>query len=74
MKGQLKMRIINRKSTLVLTKEEKNTLQNAAIIIDKLAKLTDRATSVDWSMYDDDEMWGVVDFINDLLQNAIEGN
>ena len=68
------MRIINRKSTLVLTKEEKNTLQNAAIIIDKLAKLTDRATRVDWSMYDDDEMWGVVDFINDLLQNAIEGN
>ena len=53
-----------RKGKLILTDEEIKYLTKASDILDKIAESMDRAVSVDWSDFDDDEIWGAVEIID----------
>ena len=44
------------KGKLILTNEEIEYLTKASDILDKIAESMDRAISVDWSDFDDDEI------------------
>ena len=52
------------KGKLILTNEEMEYLTKASDILDKIAESMDRAISVDWSDFDDDEIWGAVEIID----------
>lgn len=57
-------------SQFYLTKTEKEVLSTAAALLDKIATAMDRATHVSWCVFDDDEIWGAQEIIENLLDNA----
>lgn len=61
------MMLIENKSKLILTKEEKTTLKNASNILTQIADQMERAISVDWSFFDDDEIYGACEIIESFL-------
>ena len=56
------------KSKLILTDEEKQTLKAASAILDEIATKMDRAVSVSWSIWDDDDIWGACEIIDSFIQ------
>ena len=52
------------KGKLILTDEEIKYLAKASDILDNIAQSMDRAVSVDWSDFDDDEIWVAVEIID----------
>lgn len=66
------MKIVS-KNRLLLTKEEITTLSNASKILDTIAEKMDRAISVPWCHFEDDEIWGACEIIDDILENVKEG-
>ena len=56
------------KTQLLLTEEEKQTLKTASAILDEIATKMDRAVSVSWSAYDDDDLWYACEIMNSLIQ------
>lgn len=61
------MTLIKNQSKLILTNEEKSTLRNAKNILTQIAEKMERAISVDWSWFDDDEIYGACDIIESFL-------
>ena len=55
------------KSKITFTKEENDILIKARDILSEIADNIDRAVSVPYTVYDDDEINGACDIINDLL-------
>ena len=58
------MKLVKRKTELVLTEEEKEILTKASGILNQIAEMMDRAISVEWSLFDDDEIWGACEIID----------
>lgn len=58
-----------KKSKLILTEEEKICLLKASNILNKIGTLMDRATSVDWSIYDDEEIFDAVEIMESFLDD-----
>ena len=56
------------KQKLILTKKEKETLKQASTILKDIAELMDRAISVPWSYFDDDEILGACDIIDSFCE------
>lgn len=54
-------------SKLILTEQEIIVLREAKDILNEIATLMDRAISVDWSLFDDDEIWGACEIIESFL-------
>lgn len=54
-------------SKLILTEQEIIALREAKNILNEIATLMDRAISVDWSLFDDDEIWGACEIIESFL-------
>lgn len=52
---------------LILTEEEKNILSKARDILEEIADKMDRAIFVPWSHFDDDEVLGACEIIEDFL-------
>lgn len=57
-------------SKLILTEQEIIVLREAKDILNEIATLMDRAISVDWSLFDDDEIWGACEIIESFLPEA----
>lgn len=54
-------------SKLILTEQEIIVLREAKDILNEIATLMDRAISVDWSLFDDDEICGACEIIESFL-------
>lgn len=52
---------------LILTEEEKAILSKAKDILEEIAEKMERAISVPWSHFDDDEILGACEIIEDFL-------
>ena len=53
---------------LVLNDEEKAILAKAKDILESIANLMDRAVSVSWSVFDDDEIFGACEIIDSFIE------
>ena len=53
---------------LILNEEEKSILLKAKNILEEIAKKMDRAISVPWSFFDDDEVLGACEIIESFLE------
>lgn len=58
------------KSKLHLTLNEKSTLNKTNALLENIADAMDRAISVPWCAFDDDEIMGAVDIITNILENC----
>ena len=67
-KEKIKMKIIQEK--LILSSDELNTLIKASDILNNIANAIDRAISVNWSIWDDDEIWGAVEIIDSFTNKT----
>lgn len=56
------------KETLILTNEETETLLRASEILYNIAELMDRAVSVEWSWFNDDEIFGACEIIKSFIE------
>ena len=61
------MKLTN-KQKLILTEEEKIILSKAKDILEEIADKMDRAISVPWSIFDDDEVLGACEIIEHFLK------
>ena len=52
---------------LILTIEEETILYNASEVLNEIATLMDRAISVDWSDYSDEDIWGACEIIDSFV-------
>lgn len=57
------------KSKLILTDEEKDNLKKTLILLNAIAEKMDRAISVDWCFYDDDEIFGACEIIEYFIES-----
>jgi len=55
------------KGVLILTMDERKTLVQASAILEAIADKMDRATRVPWTVFDDDEIYGACEIINDIV-------
>lgn len=65
------MKLVGKKR-LILTKEEKESLTKAVVILEEIAAKMDRAISVEWSLFDDDEIFGACEIINSFIEEEGE--
>lgn len=63
------MKLLQHKSKLKLTPNELKILAEAKAILEEIANLMDRQITVDWSIFDDDEICGACEIINSFLEN-----
>lgn len=64
------MKIMKRKDILYLTEKEQNILREASKILDKIAEGMGRELYPSCCNFDDDEVWGACEIIDDIVEHA----